>query len=97
MPGKTISTGAALLAHLCKSTDSGEALEEEEQARIDQLLEKLEFTGNEQQPRPLENPLLFGNFNVAYVSTRQAPGQDGKRELPYCCAAPPGMPVPSIY
>lgn len=89
---KTIPTEAALLAHLCKSADSGEALEEEEQAHIDQLLEKLESTGKEQQPRPLENPLLFGNFNVAYVSTRQAPGQDGKRELPYYCAAPPGLP-----
>lgn len=31
-----------------------------------------------QEPRPLENPLIFGNYDVAYVSA--GPSQDGARE-----------------
>lgn len=64
----------------CATADGGEALSEDEQARVDALLEELEEAGRQQQPRPLDNPLLFGNCSVAYVSTRQAPRQDGKRE-----------------
>ena len=64
----------------CATADGGEALNEDEQARVDALLEELEEAGRQQQPRPLDNPLLFANCSVAYVSTRQAPRQDGKRE-----------------
>ena len=38
------------------------------------------FLCDKQQPRPLENPLVFGNYNVAYVSVRAAPGQNSQRE-----------------
>ena len=33
-----------------------------------------------QEPRPLDNDLLFGNFNVAFVSTTEAPRQNGQRK-----------------
>lgn len=33
-----------------------------------------------QEPRPLENELIWGNYNVSYVSTQQAPNQKGQRE-----------------
>ena len=33
-----------------------------------------------QEPRPLENELIWGNYNVSYVSTQQAPNQNGQRE-----------------
>ena len=35
-----------------------------------------------QEPRPLLNPLIFGNYNVAYVSTAKAPKQDRQRAFP---------------
>jgi hypothetical protein len=35
-----------------------------------------------QVPRPLDNPLIFGNYSVVYVSTKNAPKQDGQREHP---------------
>ena len=40
-----------------------------------------------QEPRPLDNPLIYGNFSVAYVSTRNA-AQKGQRAPcgpPVCC------------
>ena len=33
-----------------------------------------------QEPRPLDNSLIFGNFGVAFSSTQQAPKQSGQRE-----------------
>ena len=59
---------------------------EDEQASVDRLLSQLEEAGARQQPRPLDNPLLVGNCRVGYVSTRQAPKQDGKRapQSPAC-------------
>ncbi len=33
-----------------------------------------------QEPRALDNPLIFGNFGVAFSSTQQAPKQSGQRE-----------------
>lgn len=36
-----------------------------------------------QIPRPLDNPLIFGNFNVAFSSTQRTSEQNGQRELSY--------------
>jgi hypothetical protein len=69
--------------------DGGEDLGEAEQASVDRLLSQLEEAGARQQPRPLDNPLLMGNCRVGYVSTRQAPKQDGKRAPPVSCKHAP--------
>jgi hypothetical protein len=47
---------------------------------VDSLLEQLESVGRQQQPRPLDNPLLYGNYNVAYTSTSRAQGERGQRK-----------------
>ncbi|KAK9829022.1 hypothetical protein WJX72_003469 [[Myrmecia] bisecta] len=57
-------------------TDSGEKLKDAEQQEVNNLLDRLEQIGRGQTPRPLENPIIFGNYNVAYVSTRKTT-QDG--------------------
>lgn len=36
--------------------------------------------GATQQPRPLQSPLLWGNYNVAYTSTSRSVDQQGQRE-----------------
>ncbi|GLI58830.1 hypothetical protein VaNZ11_000594 [Volvox africanus] len=51
-----------------KETDSGLQISPEARARVDSLLYRLEALGTTQQPRPLDNPLLWGNYNVAYTS-----------------------------
>jgi hypothetical protein len=48
--------------------------------QVDALLDKLEQVGAGQQPRPLQNSLLWGNYNVAYTSTARAPSERGQRE-----------------
>lgn len=53
-------------------------MSEAESAEVDGLLDDLERVGAEQQPRPLQNPLLFGNYNVAYTSTRRTPSEQGQ-------------------
>eukprot|EP00878_Enallax_costatus_P021145 GHUV01022378.1.p1 GENE.GHUV01022378.1~~GHUV01022378.1.p1 ORF type:complete len:153 (+),score=50.07 GHUV01022378.1:1456-1914(+) len=50
----------------------------EQRAEVDSLLDQLEVIGSTQQPRPLDNPLLFGNYNVAYTSTARAPTERGQ-------------------
>mmetsp|Transcript_428 Transcript_428/g.1187 ORF Transcript_428/g.1187 Transcript_428/m.1187 type:complete len:377 (+) Transcript_428:16-1146(+) len=49
-------------------TDAGQAASIEEREYIDSIIEELEEVGKLQQPRPSENPLLFGNYEVGYVS-----------------------------
>ena len=34
-----------------------------------------------QMPRPLDNPLIFGNFYVAFASTQRTSQQNRPREL----------------
>ncbi|GLC43911.1 hypothetical protein PLESTB_000922200 [Pleodorina starrii] len=53
---------------LIKGTDSGLQISRETRTRVDSLLDRLEELGGAQQPRPLDNPLLWGNYNVAYTS-----------------------------
>lgn len=66
-----------LLKRISKS-DSGHALQENEEAAVNELINQLEDVGRQQEPRPLENPLIFGNCNVAFSSTQQAPKQSGQ-------------------
>ncbi|PNH04276.1 putative plastid-lipid-associated protein 8, chloroplastic, partial [Tetrabaena socialis] len=47
---------------------SGLSMSPERRSAVDSLLERLEAAGAAQQPRPIENPLLWGNYNVAYTS-----------------------------
>lgn len=47
---------------------------------VDATLEQLEAVGSQQQPRPLDNPSLYGNYNVAYTSTSRAQSEQGQRE-----------------
>lgn len=50
-------------------------------AEVDELLDALEAVGAAQTPRPLaSNPLLFGNYVVAYTSIARAREQRGQRE-----------------
>lgn len=59
----------------------GEVLDEAENDRLDALIEDVEQSRPPGSERPLENLLIFGNFQVAYVSTRKAPKQGGQREF----------------
>mmetsp|Transcript_1278 Transcript_1278/g.2236 ORF Transcript_1278/g.2236 Transcript_1278/m.2236 type:complete len:340 (+) Transcript_1278:152-1171(+) len=49
-----------------KDSDSGMDLSEEDRAAVDILLDRLEEVGDK---APLDNPLLWGNYDVAYVSS----------------------------
>lgn len=71
------------------SADGGIELAQQQREQVDSLLEQLESLGSQQQPRPLDNPLLYGNYNVAYTSTSRAQSERGQREL----AAAGSMPV----
>ncbi len=43
------------------------------------MLDRLEALGAQQQPRPLQDPLLWGNYGVAYTSIGRSREQ-GERE-----------------
>lgn len=58
-----------------EGTDGGLDISSEKRKTVDALLEELEEIGKTQTPRPLDNPLLFGNYEVSYVSTGRK--QDG--------------------
>lgn len=51
-----------------RSTDAGDSVSPPQRARIDDTIRHLARIGDGQDPRPLRNPDLFGNFAVAYVS-----------------------------
>jgi hypothetical protein len=51
----------------------------QQREQVDSLLEQLDSVGSQQQPRPLDNPLLYGNYNVAYTSTSRAQSERGQR------------------
>ncbi len=55
-------------------------MSQQQRETVDSLLEQLESVGSQQQPRPLDNPLLYGNYNVAYTSTSRAQSERGQRE-----------------
>ncbi|CAG9462155.1 unnamed protein product [Pedinophyceae sp. YPF-701] len=61
---------------MIKGTDRGADVEVTKRAAIDNILEELELRGQQQMPRPLDNnPLLWGNYEVAYTSA--GPAQNG--------------------
>lgn len=68
----------------------GEMLDDDEKERLDALIEDVEESKPPGSQRPLDDPQIFGNWQVAYTSTRKAPRQDGQREhlghLTLCCA-----------
>jgi hypothetical protein len=53
-------------------------MQPQQKREVDALISQLEAAGRSQQPRPLQNPLLFGNYNVAYTSSGD--DQRGQRE-----------------
>uniref|UniRef100_A0A7S0RYJ4 Plastid lipid-associated protein/fibrillin conserved domain-containing protein n=1 Tax=Chlamydomonas leiostraca TaxID=1034604 RepID=A0A7S0RYJ4_9CHLO len=63
---------------LVDNSDGGMALADDVKEKVDTLLDQLEVVGKQQDPRPLSNELLWGNYNVAYTSTRRAPRQNGQ-------------------
>jgi hypothetical protein len=62
------------------AADGGINMGSSTRQEVDALLDQLEQVGAGQQPRPLQNPLLWGNYNVAYTSTARAPSERGQRE-----------------
>lgn len=61
---------------LIEGTDSGDNLGSEDRREVDACLQQLDDIGEARDQRPLEDPLVFGNYNVAYVSA--GPGQSGQ-------------------
>lgn len=55
-------------------------MQQQQRQQVDSLLEQLESMGSQQQPRPLDNPLLYGHYNVAYTSSSRAQSERGQRE-----------------
>lgn len=55
-------------------------MSQQQKEAVDATLEQLEAVGSQQQPRPLDNPSLYGNYNVAYTSTSRAQSERGQRE-----------------
>jgi hypothetical protein len=59
--------------------DAGELVPEDKQEQLDALIDDVERSPPPGSSRPIENPLIFGNYQVSYVSTRRAPRQEGQR------------------
>lgn len=72
----TTSQTSSLVVH----ADGGINMSQQQREQVDSLLEQLESVGSQQQPRPLDNSLLYGNYNVAYTSTSRAQSERGQRE-----------------
>lgn len=60
------------LLELIKNTDSGEKISNERRIRSNDIIRDLQTIGATQELRPLNNPLIWGNYNVAYVSQGNA-------------------------
>jgi len=63
---------------LTRVAAGGITISDEKRAKVDTLLEELEVVGKTQTPRPLDNPLIWGNYEVSYVSSgagQQSRGQ----------------------
>ena len=54
--------------------DSGENIPNEQRLRANDIIRELASLGKSAPLRPLKNPLLWGNYNVAYVSQGNAQG-----------------------
>ena len=71
---------AVLIPAPVYSVDGGMKLTDEQKDEVDSLLDELAEAGR--GSRPLKDPRLFGNYVVAYTSTRRAPNERGQRECP---------------
>ncbi|KAG7667658.1 hypothetical protein Ndes2526B_g01958 [Nannochloris sp. 'desiccata'] len=60
------------LLQLIDNTDSGDNISNERRIRANDIIRQLQTIGAAQEPRPLNNPLIWGNFNVAYTSQGNA-------------------------
>ncbi|MEW5304010.1 MAG: hypothetical protein WDW36_006652 [Sanguina aurantia] len=60
-----------------ENTDGGLLMNKADMESVDLMLDALEQQGAQQEPRPLGNELLWGNYNVAYTSTSRAMTQSG--------------------
>jgi hypothetical protein len=60
------------LLELIKDTDSGENISNERRLRANDIIRQLQTIGSAQELRPLNNPLIWGNYNVSYVSQGNA-------------------------
>jgi hypothetical protein len=60
------------LLQLIENTDSGDKISAERRRRANDIIHQLQTIGGAQEPRPLKNPLIWGNFNVAYTSQGNA-------------------------
>jgi hypothetical protein len=60
------------LLGLIKNTDSGENISNERRLRANDIIRQLHIIGSAQELRPLNNPLIYGNYNVEYVSQGNA-------------------------
>jgi len=58
-----------------ENTDGGSNISPEKREVVHAMLEELEEIGKTQMPRPLDDPLLFGNCEVSYAATGRK--QDG--------------------
>eukprot|EP00887_Chlorella_sp_A99_P000964 scaffold5.g964.t1 len=56
---------------LIKDSDSGDLVTSENRKIVDAELQKLDAIGDAVTLRPLDNPLIYGNYEVAYVSAGQ--------------------------
>lgn len=68
-PGTTPEFLVDKVIELIINTDGGQSISPDGRIEVDSCLSELERFGRDQKPRPLENPKVFGNYNVAYVST----------------------------
>ncbi|KAI8476972.1 MAG: hypothetical protein J3K34DRAFT_516225 [Monoraphidium minutum] len=55
-----------------RGTDGGITMSEDARSAVDAALDELEALGAAQQPRPLDSPLLWGNYEVRYTSIARA-------------------------
>lgn len=64
---------------LIANSDGGVSLPPDQREEVDTLLERLaDEHGRQQHPRPLDDPLLVGDYDVAYTSTSRAQQERGQ-------------------
>ena len=71
------------------AADNGLRMTGEEKQRVDVMLDQLAEAGKQQQPRPLDNDLLWGDYEVAYTTRAKArKGDNDQRRHPWVQPAP---------
>jgi hypothetical protein len=60
------------LLSLIKDTDNGDKMTNESRLHANEIIHSLQTIGAAQELRPLKNPLIWGNYNVSYVSAGSA-------------------------